>query len=107
MRKTLHSNTPAASKVAEKLATAKWPCLTFAAISLSLGLHPPATPHRAQRARESAVNVTSVSSRAAGGNSIVTLSADAPLTRAQTWQDEQGFHVVVYKGQSAVTNSAR
>ncbi|HYO99171.1 MAG TPA: HEAT repeat domain-containing protein [Pyrinomonadaceae bacterium] len=55
---------------------------------------------QAQRTKESGVNVTGVSSRTeAGGNAVVSIAADAPLTRAQTWQDGEGFHVVVYKGQ--------
>ncbi|HVG31188.1 MAG TPA: HEAT repeat domain-containing protein [Pyrinomonadaceae bacterium] len=53
---------------------------------------------RAQRAsKEPTVNVTSVSARPAGGGEVVSITADAPLSRAQTWQDEEGFHVVGYK----------
>ncbi|HEX8633277.1 MAG TPA: HEAT repeat domain-containing protein [Pyrinomonadaceae bacterium] len=56
---------------------------------------------QAQRAKESGVNVTGVSSRAAGSDAVVSIAADGPLTRAQTWQDGEGFHVVVYKGQGS------
>ncbi len=54
---------------------------------------------QAQRAKESGVNVTGVSARTNGSDSVVSIAADGPLTRAQTWQDGEGFHVVVYKGQ--------
>jgi HEAT repeat protein len=53
---------------------------------------------RAQRAsREPVVNVTGVSARDSGSGVVVSITADAPLSRAQTWQDEEGFHVVGYK----------
>jgi hypothetical protein len=73
-----------------------------AAVSLGFGiaLCPPLAP-QAQRSKETSVNVTGVSMRAKGKDAVVSISADAPLSRAQTWQDEEGFHVVVYKGQGA------
>jgi HEAT repeat protein len=53
---------------------------------------------RAQRSsREATVNVTSVSSHPSSNGETVSIKADAPLSRAQTWQDEEGFHVVGYK----------
>lgn len=48
----------------------------------------------AQR-KEGPVTVTGVSSRKTGDGAVVTVSADAPLTRTQTWQDEEGFHLVM------------
>lgn len=45
--------------------------------------------------KEGPVKVTGVSSRKAGSNTVVTVSADAPLTRTQTWQDEEGFHLTL------------
>jgi HEAT repeat protein len=41
------------------------------------------------------VTVSSVSSRASGNGTIVSIAADGPLNRAQTWQDREGYHVVV------------
>lgn len=67
-------------------------------LSLAVALFPLVAP-MAQRTKESGVNVTGVSSRTtSGGNAVVSIAADAPLNRAQTWQDSEGFHVVVYKG---------
>jgi HEAT repeat protein len=69
-------------------------------LGLAVGVCPLVAP-QAQRAKESGVNVTGVSTRAAGADSVVSIAADGPLTRAQTWQDAEGFHVVVYKGQGS------
>jgi len=41
------------------------------------------------------VVVLSVSSRASANGTVVTILADGPLNRAQTWQDREGYHVVV------------
>ncbi len=71
-----------------------------ASLGLAVGVCPLVVP-QAQRAKESGVNVTGVSARAVGADSVVSIAADAPLTRAQTWQDGEGFHVVVYKGQGS------
>ncbi|MDT7540330.1 MAG: hypothetical protein QOE33_234 [Acidobacteriota bacterium] len=63
---------------------------------------------RAQRAsREPVVNVTGLSVRPSAGGEIVSLTADAPLSRAQTWQDEEGFHVVGYKWVGSFTGVPR
>ena len=47
------------------------------------------------RAKEEgdAVQSDGVSSRKTGNGTVVTVSADAPLNRTQTWQDEEGFHM--------------
>ena len=71
-----------------------------AALCLYIAIYPLTTP-RAQRVSESPVKVISVSSYASGANTVVSIAADSPLTRAQTWQDDY-FHIVVYKGQSAL-----
>ena len=57
------------------------------------------TPYapRAQKAKESGVNLTGVSSRADARGAVVTVTGDAPLSRAQTWQDDEGFHIVGYR----------
>jgi HEAT repeat protein len=63
---------------------------------------------RAQRAsHEPVVNVTGISVRTSAGGEIVSLTADAPLSRAQTWQDEEGFHVVGYKWTGAFAGVPR
>jgi HEAT repeat protein len=72
--------------------------LALATLALFVAAFPWLLATRAQRAsKEPTVNVTSVSARPAGGGEVVSITADAPLSRAQTWQDEEGFHVVGYK----------
>ncbi|HEV2882975.1 MAG TPA: HEAT repeat domain-containing protein [Pyrinomonadaceae bacterium] len=75
---------------------------TVAGVSLGLvvAVCPFVVP-QAQRTKESGVNVTGVSARTNGSDAVVSIAADGPLTRAQTWQDGEGFHVVVYKGQGS------
>jgi hypothetical protein len=58
---------------------------------LGIALVPTVAPF-AQR-KEGPVKVTGVSSHKTSDGAVVTVSADAPLTRTQTWQDEEGFHV--------------
>lgn len=41
------------------------------------------------------VKVSNVSSQTSSSGSLVTIAADNSLARAQTWQDEEGFHVVL------------
>jgi HEAT repeat protein len=50
---------------------------------------------RAQEYRGEPVTVASVSTRSSAGGTVVSISADGPLNRAQTWQDREGYHVVV------------
>jgi HEAT repeat protein len=64
--------------------------------SLAL-LMPDHTPRAQQRYTEPSVKVTSVTT---SGN-VVSISADGSLGRAQTWQDPEGFHVVLVNGQAA------
>ncbi|HEX8424218.1 MAG TPA: hypothetical protein VF634_12435, partial [Pyrinomonadaceae bacterium] len=76
------------------------PRIAVAGVSLGLAVAVcPLVAPQAQRAKESGVSVTGVSARASGSDAVVSIAADGPLTRAQTWQDGEGFHVVVYKGQ--------
>ncbi|HEY9404719.1 MAG TPA: hypothetical protein VIQ24_18830, partial [Pyrinomonadaceae bacterium] len=76
------------------------PRIAVAGVSLGLAVAVcPLVAPQAQRAKESGVNVTGVSARTNGSDAVVSIAADGPLTRAQTWQDGEGFHVVVYKGQ--------
>jgi HEAT repeat protein len=64
--------------------------------SLAL-LMPDHMPRAQQRYTEPSVKVTSVTT---SGN-VVSISADGSLGRAQTWQDPEGFHVVLVNGQAA------
>lgn len=54
------------------------------------------TPRAQQRYTEPTVKVTSVTT---SGN-VVSISADGSLGRAQTWQDPEGFHIVLVNGQA-------
>ena len=57
----------------------------------------PDDPHAQQRFKEPTVKVTGVSS---SGNTV-SITADGPLSHAQTWQDPEGdFHVVLVNGQA-------
>ncbi len=47
----------------------------------------------AQKRKDAPYTVTGVTSSQSGGTTVVSVSADAPLTRTQTWQDEEGFHM--------------
>lgn len=66
------------------------------ALGLCLTLFTPFAP-RAQRKQEQGANVTGVATRATDRGAVVSITGDAPLTRAQTWQDDEGFHIVGYK----------
>ncbi len=68
-----------------------------AAAGVSLALSGPEQPLAQQRYRETPVTVTSVSS---SGNTV-SISADGSLNRAQTWQDAEGFHIVLVNGQAS------
>lgn len=72
-----------------------------AVLGLAVAVWPLVAP-QAQKTKESGVNVTGVTARTNGADAVVSISADGPLSRAQTWQDSEGFHVVVYKGQGSV-----
>lgn len=50
---------------------------------------------QAQKTKNEPVNVSSVSTRTSSSGTLVSIAADAPLSRAQTWQDSEGYHVVV------------
>lgn len=77
-------------------ASRNWKIVRTASMSLLLlgsALVPTLAPF-AQR-KEGPVKVTGVSSHKTSEGAVVTVSADAPLTRTQTWQDEEGFHLAL------------
>jgi HEAT repeat protein len=87
-----------AHRAMRSLTTRQWKIARAAAVSLLLlgiALVPMVSPF-AQR-KDGPVNVTGVSSHKTGDGAVVTVSADAPLTRTQTWQDDEGFHLVLPK----------
>ncbi|MFL6228011.1 MAG: HEAT repeat domain-containing protein [Pyrinomonadaceae bacterium] len=80
----------------------------LALFALALVVAVPWFATRAQHSsRDPQVNVTGVTSRPAGGGEVVSITADAPLSRAQTWQDDEGFHVVGYKWVGAFGGAPR
>lgn len=81
-------------------------CALVAVLALCVAIFPPFAQH-AQRARDREIRLTNVSAHASGGGVIVTLTADAPLAHAQTWQDDEGFHVVGYRWVAAFGGTPR
>ena len=41
------------------------------------------------------VKITEVSARTSSGGTVVTITADGNLSKAQTWHDDEGYHVVL------------
>ena len=77
----------------QKSARKFWAALLFAVFVFQPSLAP-----RAQNAKDSPASVTGVTTRASsGGGTVVTVASDVPLSRTQTWQDAEGFHVVLPK----------
>lgn len=50
-------------------------------------------PASAQSLRE--LNISGISTQAAGSGTVVSIVANGPLSRAQMWQDSEGYHVVI------------
>src|SRR3982751_4890569 len=55
----------------------------------------PSVVPQAQKEKDAPPKLTGVSTRKTNSGEVVTLSADAPLTRTQTWQDAEGLHVML------------
>jgi HEAT repeat protein len=49
------------------------------------------------------ITLLDVSAWPVSDTTLVTITADGPLTKAQTWQDQEGYHVVVPGGQASET----
>lgn len=86
MKKALSAHNP--KKAAPGLARTLSVGLLLAGVALVPTLSP-----FAQKRKDAPYTVTGVSSSQAGGATVVSVQADAPLTRTQTWQDEEGFHM--------------
>lgn len=75
----------------------------------SLALIPSLVP-LAQHIKESQspITVTGVGTRQTAGGTVVTVSADAPLSRTQTWQDGDKFHLILpYAAGNSLKNLPR
>jgi HEAT repeat protein len=75
----------------------------IAALFVSFSLYRPENPHAQQRYKEPVVNITNV----VNSGSVISILADGSLNRAQTWQDSEGFHIILVNGQAAPSVSAR
>lgn len=77
-----------------------------AALGVALALTVSTDRPLAQRAgKDVPVKVTGVNARTSDKEAVVTISGDGNLTRAQTWQDKDGFHVILPKGQTDLRSS--
>ncbi len=112
MSKVLSSPNAAPSSTASNAPSARPKFRRTLAASLlvaGLALVPSLAPF-AQRVKDSQspIKVTGVGVRQTGGGTVVTVSADAPLNRTQTWQDGNKFHLVVpYAASVPVRNLPR
>jgi HEAT repeat protein len=55
----------------------------------------PSVVPQAQKSKDAPPKLTGVYTRKTASGEVVTLSADGPLTRTQTWQDQEGLHVIL------------
>ena len=90
MKKALSANNP--KHGAGPVAAGRARTLCVALLLAGVALVPTLSPF-AQKRKDAPYTVTGVSSSQSGGATVVSVSADAPLTRTQTWQDEEGFHM--------------
>lgn len=89
------TQSPLLSRAGKNPSSRQWKTVRALCVGLLLvgmALLPTISPF-AQKRKEGPYQVTGVSSRKAGDSTVVTVSADAPLNRTQTWQDEEGFHM--------------
>ncbi|HYG79512.1 MAG TPA: hypothetical protein VD861_03950, partial [Pyrinomonadaceae bacterium] len=66
--------------------------LSLSLLLAAVALVPTLSPF-AQKRKDAPYTVTGVTASQSGATTVVSVSADAPLTRTQTWQDEEGFHM--------------
>ncbi len=65
-------------------------------------------PAHAQQAKDAPLNITEIQSRPTGKGTVVSVMADGPLTRTQTWNDGEGFHLTFpYAGRSPIKRLPR
>lgn len=65
----------------------------LALLSAATGIFPP--PVSLAQRLYIPTRVSNVSAQASGGGTVVSVAADGPLSRPQTWQDNEGYHVVL------------
>lgn len=63
----------------------------------------PSDEAQAQKANEAQLNITEIQSRRTSTGTVVSLMADGSLTRTQSWNDGEGFHLSFpYAGRSPI-----
>lgn len=63
----------------------------------------PSDQAQAQKANEAQLNITEIQSRRTSTGTVVSLMADGSLTRTQSWNDGEGFHLTFpYAGRSPI-----
>jgi HEAT repeat protein len=63
----------------------------------------PSDKAQAQKAKEAPLNITEIESRRTSTGTVVSLMADGSLTRTQSWNDGEGFHLTFpYAGRSPI-----
>ncbi|HEX8775943.1 MAG TPA: HEAT repeat domain-containing protein [Pyrinomonadaceae bacterium] len=63
----------------------------------------PSDKAQAQKATEAKLNITEIQSRRTSTGTVVSLMADGSLTRTQSWNDGEGFHLSFpYAGRSPI-----
>lgn len=67
--------------------------LTVSAALLSLLLT--VCPSLSAQNPDGSTTVTNISTAVTPNNTLISINANGPITRAQTWQDKEGFHVVI------------
>jgi hypothetical protein len=68
--------------------------LPVAVVFSAIGFVPLLISH-AQKGKDEPVSLSGVSTHQTASGTLVSIAADGPLNRAQTWQDGEGYHVVV------------
>ncbi|HEX8142636.1 MAG TPA: HEAT repeat domain-containing protein [Pyrinomonadaceae bacterium] len=68
----------------------------------------PSDQTQAQRANDAPLNITEIQSRRTSTGTVVSLMADGSLTRTQSWNDGEGFHLTFpYAGRSPIKRLPR
>ncbi len=76
------------------------------ALGVGLTFWSPLAPHAQRRVREPGVKVTRIATSSRGKDSVVSISGDGNLNRAQTFQENGKFHVVLPYAQTELPNGA-
>lgn len=110
MSNTLSPAASAAHKSMLNITTFTGKAVRASSLTLLLALLAlkPSDATKAQRAKDAPLNITDIQSRPTGKGTVVSVMADGPLTRTQTWNDGEGFHLTFpYAGRSPLKRVPR